>query len=204
MRQTIASDFHDQTGNMLAAINRQATMLELKLGGNTELMVFVRSIIDNSNGLYASSKDFLWTLNYESDNPATLFQYLTGYGQNFYNQFDISFSAESKGCPEVAGQLDPFAALNLIYIFKEAITNVIKHTAADEVLMTMELSRNTVNYILSDNGEWKQASNDTMHYGLNNMKRRAAQSGFEYALTHGEEGTRISVCIPLSHYLIEK
>ncbi len=204
MRQTIATDFHDHTGNMLAAINRQAAMLELEFSGNMEAMVFVRSIIDNSNGLYASSKDFLWTLNHDSDSPATLFQYLTGYGQRFYNQFDISFSVESKGDQRESGQLDPFAALNLIYIFKEAMTNVIKHTAADEVLMTMEFSGDAVHYVLSDNGQWKQASDDKIHYGLNNMKRRAAQSGFEFLLTHDQEGTRIAVSVQLGRYLIEK
>ncbi len=204
MRQTIAADFHDQTGNMLAAINRQAAMLELKLDGNAELTGFVRSIIDNSNGLYASSKDFLWTLNHESDDPSTLFQYLTGYGQNFYNQFDISFSAGSKGNPGESGKLDPFAALNLIYIFKEAMTNVIKHTAADEVLMTMECSPDRVYYMLIDNGQWKNTSDDTERYGLANMKRRAEQSGFDFILTHNGEGTRISVGIRLDHYLIEK
>lgn len=202
MRKTIATDFHDQTGNMLAAINRQAAMLELKLNENAQLMVYVRSIVDNSNDLYASSKDFLWTLNHDSDDPNTLFQYLTGYGQSFYNQFDISFSAESKGDCHKSWQLNPFAALNLIYIFKEAMTNVIKHTEANEVMMNMEFDRQEVKYSLSDNGRWKQSSEDTVHYGLTNMKRRAAQCGFEFLLTHNEKGTNIVVSVQLDHYVV--
>lgn len=55
-----------------------------------------------------------------------LFQYLTAYGQQYYNQFDISFSAQVVGEARGAKQLRSFAALNLIYIFKEAMTNVIK------------------------------------------------------------------------------
>lgn len=204
LRQTMATDFHDQTGNMLAAINRQAAMLELKLRDNAGLMVFVRSIIDNSNGLYASSKDFLWTLHHDSDNPVTLFQYLTGYGQSFYNQFDISFSVDTKSDCEELGQLDPFAALNLIYIFKEAMTNVIKHAGADEVLMSMLLEQHKVYFTLWDNGQWKQPSAGVAHYGINNMKRRADQSGFDYELVYNEEGTRISVGIPISPGFIKK
>lgn len=204
LRQTMATDFHDQTGNMLAAINRQAAMLELKLRDDAALMVFVRSIIDNSNGLYASSKDFLWTLHHDSDNPLTLFQYLTGYGQNFYNQFDVSFSVENKwGCEE-SGQLDPFAALNLIYIFKEAMTNVIKHAGADEVLMSLLSEPHKVYFTLWDNGQWKHPAEGVAHYGINNMKRRAEQSGFEYELVYNEAGTRISVGIPTRPGFIKK
>ena len=203
MRQTIATDFHDQTGNMLAAISRQASMLELKLSGNPELTGFVYSIIENSNALYASSKDFLWTLNYDSDNPVTLFQYLTGHGQSFFNQFDISFSAETENNMASPGQLDPFASLNIIYIFKEAMTNIIKHTAADEVVMSVSLQQDTVVFMLRDNGHWKHSNPQTMHYGLNNMKKRASQSGLKYLLDHTPQGTTVSVRASLNHYFIE-
>ncbi|RYD93149.1 MAG: hypothetical protein EOP50_11565, partial [Sphingobacteriales bacterium] len=122
IRQTIATDFHDHTGNMLAAINRQAAILELRMERQPELLPLVKSIMTNSNELYASSKDFIWNLNHDSDDPLTLFQYLTSYGQHYYNQFDISFSAEVQGQMSTGEQLSPFASLNLIYIFKEAMS----------------------------------------------------------------------------------
>jgi len=203
MRQTIAADFHDQTGNMLAAINRQASMLELKLYHQPEMLPLVESIISNSNELYASSKDFLWNLNHDSDNPLTLFQYLTAYGQNFYNQFDIRFSADSGGTQKHLQQLNPFAALNLIYIFKEAMNNIVKHSGADEVTMSMEYGMNEVIYILADNGRWKDANPDVPHYGLNNIERRSRQSGFVYTLTHDHTGTQIAISLPLSTILLD-
>lgn len=202
MRQTIATDFHDQTGNMLAAINRQAAMLELKLSNQPDMLPLVKSIITNSDELYASSKDFLWNLNHDSDNPLILFHYLTGYGQRFYNQFDISFSATVSVMEQPTQQLNPFAALNLIYIFKEAMSNVIKHSGADEVTMTMTYEADTVIYILSDNGQWKMADPGVAHYGLTNIERRCRQSGFEYKLSHSSMGTSIAISLPLSIYFI--
>ena len=197
MRQTMATDFHDHTGNMLAAINRQAALLELKLRNQPDILPFVESITANSNELYASSKDFLWNLNHDSDNPLTLFRYLTGYGQTFYNQFDISFSAEVEEGPAATGQLDPFAALNLIYIFKEAMSNSIKHSGATEVVMQLKYVVGQVCYTLTDNGTWKEAGPGTTHYGLENMQRRCRQSGFEFALAHKVAGTQISVSLPV-------
>jgi len=200
MRQTIAADFHDQTGNMLAAINRQASMLELKLYNHPEMLPLVESIITNSNDLYASSKDFLWNLNHDSDNPLTLFHYLTGHGQNFFNQFDVAFSAEISETNTDLQQLSPFAALNLIYIFKEAMNNIVKHSGADEVTLGMKYASNKVVYTLTDNGKWKTADPDVAHYGLSNMERRSQQSGFGFELNHSENGTLISLSLPLSTY----
>lgn len=203
IRQTIATDFHDQTGNMLAAINRQAAMLELKLQDSLDTLPLIRSIIANSNELYVSSKDFLWNLNHDSDDPHTLFKYLTAFGQRFYNQFDIAFSAQISGVASVTEQLNPFAALNLIYIFKEAMGNVIKHSGADEVILYMAFDRQTVTYKLVDNGQWKVPDPDTAHYGLSNIERRCRQSGFSYQLNPGETGTCIAVTLPLNVYFIK-
>lgn len=203
IRQTIASDFHDQTGNMLAAINRQAAMLELKLFNSPDVLPLIKSIITNSNELFTSSKDFLWNLNHDSDDPHTLFKYLTGFGQNFYNQFDISFSAELSGTLPVMEQLNPFAALNMIYIFKEAMGNVVKHSGADEVIMRMACEGQMVTYTLLDNGQWKNPTPETAHYGLGNIERRCRQSGFEYHLHYGETGTCIAVASPLHAYFVK-
>ncbi len=202
MRQTIAADFHDQTGNMLAAINRQAALLQLRLADNAKALPLVESIIANSNGLYASSKDFLWNLNNDSDNPATLFAYLTSYGQNFYNQFDIGFSAITLGNSTQLGQLNPLAALNLIYIFKEAMSNVIKHSGADDVTMQMIYGEHDVTYMLTDNGSWKEADPGTMHYGLNNIERRSDKSGFGYKLSKSAGGTCIAISLPVSSFIL--
>lgn len=198
MRQTIAADFHDQTGNMLAAINRQAGILQVRFKDDPTAAPLIESIITNSNGLYASSKDFLWNLNNDSDNPLTLFQYLNSYGQNFYNQFDIGFSSEVIGVEAQIRQLNPFAALNLIYIFKEAMNNIVKHSGATEVKMQMVYGINEVSYVITDNGSWKVADPDEVHYGLANMERRSVKSGFKYSLMHNDLGTSVVVSIPVN------
>jgi signal transduction histidine kinase len=190
MRETIATDFHDETGNMLSAITRQALTLKHQLGQLHHAQPIVDSIIKNSNGLYASSKDFLWHLNHNNDDPGELFNYLTGYGQGYYNQFDIAFSSLSDECRQA--QLAPSAALNLIYIFKEAMTNVVKHANAQEVFFEMRCQPGCIVYSLQDNGSWKEQDNQ-QHYGLNNMERRCEKNGLVFALIKRQSGTRIEI-----------
>ena len=195
MREDIATDFHDETGNMLSAITRQATLLTQQLSENQEARPVVESIIRNSNDLYASSKDFLWHLNHDSDNPAELFQYLTAYGQNYYNKFDIAFSSYAGENPTF--QFAPSAALNIVYIFKEAMTNVVKHSGAKEVIFEMSCEPEKVIFHLKDNGNWKEPEARKECYGISNMEKRSAKNGFSLALMKDDTGTCITLCVIL-------
>jgi len=195
MRESIATDFHDETGNMLSAITRQATLLKLKVGLDTEALAIVSTIIKNSNDLYASSKDFVWHLHNNSDDPVALFDHLTSYGQVFYNQFDIAFSSVKGNCPAL--QLAPSASLNLLYIFKEAMTNIIKHAEATEVFLEMEYKEEKVIFIIRDNGAWKEADPSISHYGLSNMRKRAVKNAFTMELQKHNTGTVISIQVPI-------
>jgi len=191
MREALATDFHDETGNMLSAINRQAAVLKLRLGTNPQLQPIVESIVHNSNALYSASKDFLWHLNHDSDDPTELFHYLTAYGQYYYNQFDIAFSALEQYCsPRL---MDPQAAINLIYIFKEAMTNVVKHAQASEVTFEMECLSDQVIYLLKDNGSWRIPEDHQHHYGLENIKKRCEKNRFVFSMASTPLGTQLKV-----------
>jgi len=195
MRENIATDFHDETGNMLSAITRQATQLRGKLADRPEVLSLVDSIIVNSKRLYATSKDFLWHLNHESDDPHELFVYLTEYGQWYYNQFDIAFSSECNNFRPL--HLGPSAALQLIYIFKEAMTNVVKHADAREVVFSVRYDESEIVFGLRDDGGWREADSSVRHYGLENMSRRCVKNGFLLDISKATDFTEIAVRIPI-------
>lgn len=198
MRQVMATNFHDETGNMLSAITRQASLLKSTLKNHDQAWPMVESILKNSKDLHASSRDFLWNLNHNSDNPLELFAYLTSYGQHFFNQFDIAFSGTIKSNVQHYRLLDQFAALNLIFIFKEAMTNVVKHANAQEVTIEIYADKNSIMYALQDNGRWKAPENSEQHYGLSNMQKRCEKNNFAFRLSALANGTRIEITVPIS------
>ena len=197
MRKTLAVEFHDETGNMLSAITRQAALLKQKLAANPDVMNIVDHIISNSNQLYASSRHFIWNLNNDSDDPQILFNYLTSFGQVFYNQFDISFSAENEVPGSSSTRLESFAAINLIFIFKEAMNNVVKHAEAKEAVLKMTQKGGQLYFSLTDDGSWKQIESDGGHHGLNNMEKRCRQNSFGFGINHIDGiGTRVEIAVP--------
>lgn len=197
MRENIATDFHDETGNMLSAITRQASLLSQQLETQPKLQPLVHSIIANSKKLYATSKDFMWHLNHDSDDPQELFNYLTEYGQVYYNQFDIAFSSVCHYQRQI--QLAPSAALQLIYIFKEAMTNVVKHADAQEVVLSLTYGENEITYCLRDDGQWKEPELSVKHFGLDNMSRRCIKNGFYLELVKAEGFSELHIRIPLAN-----
>ena len=199
MRQSLATDFHDETGNLLSAITRQASLLKLRLDPDDPASPMADSIIRNSNELYASGRHFLWNLNHDSDNPQVLFEYLTSFGQSLYNQFDISFSVQSTDSSVC--KIDPFVSLTLIFIFKEAMNNVIKHSGASEVNFKMASFKSEIEFSLSDNGSWKQPDGQDGHYGLQNMQRRSEKHQLKFKVLPGPAGTRVEVAVPIINQL---
>lgn len=198
MRQNLASDFHDETGNMLSAITRQAAVLKLKLKDQSSVLTIVDNIIANSDQLYASSRDFLWSVNNNSDDPQELFAYLTSFGQVFYNQFDIAFSANvTINSAQESAHLQPFASRHIIFIFKEAMTNVAKHAGAREVILEMAVYQKHVSISLQDDGSWKEPDEAVFHNGLQNMEKRSRDNQFKFNVYGSSRGTRLQLEAPV-------
>jgi len=200
LRQNLALDFHDETGNMLSAISRLSAMLKRRLTGQPEMTEIVDRIIHHSNHLYATSRDFLWGMNDNSNNPYELFDYLTSFGQQYYNQFNISFEA-IPAVTRTNGQaplLPWFASRHIVFIFKEAMTNAARHSGATHIAFEMEINDNALNLWLQDNGTWKAPSDTARSYGMLNMEKRSSKNGFRYSIYSSETGTRVALSVPLS------
>lgn len=184
---------------MLSAITRQAALLKMKIENSNDTSDIVDNIITNSNQLYASSRHFIWNLNNDSDDPEVLFQYLTSFGQGFYNQFDMSFSAENNvTAPDFSVRLEPFAAINLIFIFKELMNNVVKHAGAKEVILEMFYKNSFLFFKLTDDGKWKEPDLKVDHDGLSNLKKRCSSNNFEFTVNHDKNSrTCVEIAVPV-------
>jgi signal transduction histidine kinase len=85
--------------------------------------------------------------------------------------------------------------VNLFKIYKEALTNVIKHSQARSVNVVLRISPDLLLLIVEDTGTgWESHRGNGR--GLSNMKRRAEEIGGTLAVSSGK-GTRVRVEIPL-------
>lgn len=93
----------------------------------------------------------------------------------------------------------------LYRIFQESLNNVVKHTAATEVITKMQYTKNDVELIISDNGhgigkdDFLKASREN-RIGIYGMKERVELLGGTFSIKKREDtikGTCITVSIPL-------
>ena len=85
--------------------------------------------------------------------------------------------------------------MNLFKIYKESLTNAIKHSKADTISVEFRIASDGLLLNVIDNGvgreeDWGKGR------GLSNMKKRASEMGGTMTLSSGS-GTRMSLAIPL-------
>jgi len=198
IKENFASYFHDETGNILAAISQQASVLKMKLENEQQLLPIIENISTNCEQLYSSSKDFLWIVNNNSNNPMELFSHLTTFGQRFFNQFEIAFSVKPlKRSYFYLPQMTQFAAKDLIFIFKEAMSNTAKFSDAKNVVLAMNMGNGFVKISLQDNRSRVAAGDDFHQNGFKSIEQRSRKANFQFMVTSDSTGTYMEVKVPV-------
>ena len=125
---------------------------------------------------------------------------LQDYVDQFEERHQIPVSLRADG---LADQLPPGAALQLIRLVQEALTNVRKHAAAKEVTVTLSSDGSgQLQVVIVDDGQGfvpsAERNGNGRPLGLTSMRERVESLGgsFEVQSDPGS-GTRVTVTIPL-------
>ncbi len=187
VRDTIARDFHDDLGNKLASISLLSDLLSKRVSAkNTSLM---KSIKEDADHLYKGTKDFIFSLQEKSNYLDEVSIYLSDFAEDYLYQFGISFEMESNIKKGV--KLPYYWSKQIIFIFKEAITNTVKHSNAKNTYMSFHCNNGKLIVEFKDDGCGFHLDEITMN-GLTNMKTRADKIKCELVLhTQKNKGTSI-------------
>ncbi|WP_044203314.1 sensor histidine kinase [Flammeovirga sp. OC4] len=179
VRKEIAQDFHDEMGNKLASITVLADLAAMKIKGKDEDTEKILSRIETqSKQLYTGTRDFIWSIDAQNDELGVIYDYIKDFGEEFFDDLDIRYHTHK----ELAGHdqllLPQSWSLQLVFIFKEAMTNIAKYAHATHVYLSLSIKNNLVTFSIKDNGVG--ISDDQMTKngnGLKNMKARINKLG---------------------------
>jgi ligand-binding sensor domain-containing protein/signal transduction histidine kinase len=196
VRQRTAEDFHDEMGNKLTRINILTDILKSKMGGNhTELSHLADQIKENSIQLYSGTRDIIWSLNPASDNLYEILQRIRDFGSELFDETEVSFAFQGleESYRDIKLPID--YSRNLIMIFKEALTNALRHAACTQV--TLEVKRvpdEQLSIRLSDDGSGFKEQLMQKGHGIANMNIRATRIGASLKVdTFEQQGTIIEL-----------
>jgi signal transduction histidine kinase len=173
IKQQMSMDFHDELGNKLAGVMSYSSALRLT-SKNPELSDALEYIENSAQEIFYRTKDFIWAIDVESNNLLEVLIYLRDFGVKFFERRKIEFNLRS---PLEQSVFDRALAdghnRQIILIFKEAMTNIFKHSAATRVELQASVGKdNTAIISIEDNGHGR-INLLTPGHGLRNMKKRA-------------------------------
>ena len=185
IRVRISSDLHDDVGTILSGLAMQSEILELTAPEPSKPKL--QRISELSRSAMSRMRDTVWAIDARKDKLENLIDRMREHAEETLTPKDILLDlqvdqlAMHKNIPSQIRQ-----ALYLIY--KEAITNIAKHSTADKVSVKLQkLGNHGLEMTIHDNGQVKIKDYKTTGSGLANMRMRAEQIGaaFQVDTTHG-------------------
>ena len=171
VRHQIAQDFHDDLGNKLASISMLSNLSLKKTEKQSHLYTSLHQINKDANFLYAGMRDFVWSLDYKNNKLREVQIYLNDFGEKLFEYSDINFKSTNNVAKSKI-TLPHYWNKQLVLVFKEAMTNTLKHSKATEVLFSVHLIEDVLEIKLEDNGVGFDFNSSGRKNGLQNMKER--------------------------------
>jgi signal transduction histidine kinase len=193
-RKNIASDMHDNIGQVLSLTN--VTLASIRLG---DLEKSQQKIIDAQQLVARSIKELRQLSKFihgehlvRQGLVETIGQEVSWLERN--GHYTVTFR---HNLPEMSGNNDK--DLFLYRLLQESLNNILKHSGASEIQISLHYAENTMQLTVSDNGEGFDVEKE-MHrqtgLGLANMRKRALLLHGQMHVVSTENGTSTRFIIP--------
>lgn len=195
-RTRIATDMHDDLGAGLSRIKFLSETIGIKKQQQEPIEEDINKIREYSHEMIDKMGEIVWALNEKNDSLSDLLSYTRAYTMEYLSQNGIDCKTEmpdSFPSVFVSGEF----RRNVFLTIKEALHNVVKHSQATEVKLTIKINHH-LSIKLKDNGIGFDKNNIRLFSnGLSNMESRVKEIRGKIEITN-KEGTFINLSIPLN------
>lgn len=200
-RSRMAKDLHDELGSglteagILSSLMRNPRIPQEKKDGYLEQLGILCCT------LVTGLDEIVWAVNPRYDSVADLAGYFSLYAQRFLKLADIG--CRLKIDDAITGHpLDSRTRHGIFLAFKEALNNIVRHSRAKEVHLTLEVASDTLMIFLADDGEgFDLAIDHPGSDGLHNMQERMRALGGSCRIESiPTEGTTVQFKISLKEH----
>ena len=196
-RKRIAADLHDNIGAYASAISAGIDEIESrKLIADTST---IQHLKNNATEIMASLRDTIWAFNKESITLTGISDRIKIYTQKMqpaYPQVSISIEEDIRK----EKKLSPVQALHIFRIVQEALHNALQHSHCNKVSININSNDEVAEIKVEDNGNGFDPQ--SVHHagnGLQNMKSRATEAGFDLAFGKiAPKGTQVSLAAKMN------
>lgn len=187
LRWRIAADLHDDLSSDLSGISLAASLL-MRRGLSTRVEVERLSEIERiSRSMVDRLRDVVWCVNPEHDSFDAVVRRMRSVVEAML--VDIPYDIEV-AAPSAGSTLPMSCRRNLLLIFKEALHNVCRHSAATRVVIELSVREQGLTLEIRDNGIGFEPGVSGNGHGIRNIVQRAKDIGAQLEISSSSgEGT---------------
>jgi signal transduction histidine kinase len=198
-RARIAQDLHDDLGSGLTEI----TMLGARAcAASTSLDTrgdYLKQMGDKARQMVMALDEIVWAMNPTHDSLGSMLSYFSLYAERFLGLANIAWQLEVPFKPD-DHVVDSHHRHELFLAFKEALTNIVRHSGASEVRLGVQVGKGSIGLIIADNGRgWAEAGQTEGMDGVENMRTRLEKLGGKFDIrSQTGEGTTVRFDLPFA------
>jgi signal transduction histidine kinase/ligand-binding sensor domain-containing protein len=198
VRLRIATDLHDDIGASLTQIAVLSEVAQARSNGGAASPLSKISAV--SNELVGTMSDIVWSINPTKDHLSDLTQRMRRFAADILSAGHITFRFTA---PEAESDVVINSSIRreVFLIYKESINNVVKHSDATHVEITLNVKHYAFDLTVSDDGKGFDQTHeeDRDHgHGLLSMTKRARDiDGHLMIESSLGKGTRVSLALSL-------
>jgi ligand-binding sensor domain-containing protein/signal transduction histidine kinase len=200
-RTRIARDMHDELGARLARISFQGATAKRFLDTPAKAAEQIESMSQTARDLVTSLDEIVWAVEPENDSLESLANYICRFaGECFDNSpVDCQFNLPA-AMPRCRLAMD--VRHNVFLAVKETLSNVLKHSGASQVELTIAPGAGALEIVVADNGRGIDPDpadpRKRTGHGMTNLRERMKSTGGSFELESGPgRGTRVRLRVPL-------
>ena len=194
IRTRIATSLTEDMSNSLSSINISAELAKTKIDVDKErTKEYIAQISDTSNRMVQAMYDMVWSIDPKNDTMLNTIERMKTFAVETESHYDVDIMFE---IDEAAADLNVDMAhrYELLSIFKEAITNAVKHSTARHVQVSLRLKNSRFFMMIEDDGKGFDVNKTALGRGMIDMRRRATDIN---ALLHIESERNTGTIVKL-------
>lgn len=191
LRTKISSDLHDDLGSMLSGIAMQSELLQES--ADHESKSKLNKIARLSREAISSMRDLVWSIDNRKERVSDLLERMEEVSEELLFPKGISFHMEKNNLT-LNKKLPIITKQHLFFIYKEAITNIVRHSNAKNVWLGFTNYHGHCEVLIKDDG-YVPAAKKSTGFGLNNMAMRAKKMNATINFKN-ENGFEIHIKLP--------
>jgi len=170
LRTKISSDLHDDVGSMLSGLAMQAELLQISMPEADRDKLNRISTMGRS--AMSRMRDAVWAMDARKDKFSDLVDRMREFAEETLVQGNISYTLNYSGIEEEKLML-PNVRQSIYLIFKESLTNIIKHAAPSKVVISLVNTKSEFCMRIKNDGVVVDKNYKTTGLGTSNMQMRA-------------------------------